>query len=145
MRARYYPTTDMLHVELSSGQSADSEEVMDGFVFDFNAEGKVVGIEVESASERVDLTDIREDLGQIVDDSGGAAVLHTISELARELAVTPRTIQKTIRTMREAGIQIGHRSTDRFDNAPIILNSGDVARIRQWRQEHRPGRPLIRV
>ena len=60
MEVRYYPNSDMLNLRLADQESVESEEVVDGFVFDFDADGKVVGIEVEDASSRVNLTFIKQ-------------------------------------------------------------------------------------
>jgi len=56
MTFRYYPDTDMLHIELSSGVSTESQEVAPGFVLDFDHNNEVVGIEIEDASRVIDLS-----------------------------------------------------------------------------------------
>jgi uncharacterized protein YuzE len=56
MRISYYPDEDMLYISLNNRASADSEEVVDGVVVDYDDEGRVVGIEIEHASTKVDLT-----------------------------------------------------------------------------------------
>ena len=53
---QYYPDTDMLYIKLADDVSAESEEVAPGIVLDFNAENRVVGIEIEDAAQHVDLT-----------------------------------------------------------------------------------------
>jgi uncharacterized protein YuzE len=55
MKMHYYPETDSLYIELNSGISADSREVADGLVVDFDAEGNVVGLDIDHASEKLDL------------------------------------------------------------------------------------------
>jgi uncharacterized protein YuzE len=55
MKLHYYPETDSLYIELNSGISADSREVADGLVVDFDAEGNVVGLDIDHASEKLDL------------------------------------------------------------------------------------------
>ncbi|MEX2229381.1 MAG: DUF2283 domain-containing protein [Dehalococcoidia bacterium] len=58
MKLNYHPDTDSLYIHLSPRPGADAQEIADDFVVDFDAEGNVVGIEVQHASERIDLTRI---------------------------------------------------------------------------------------
>lgn len=55
MKLHYYPETDSLYIDLNSRPSADSREIADGLVADFDAEGNVVGIDIDHASEKLDL------------------------------------------------------------------------------------------
>ena len=48
--------TDMLCIAFSDGISQDSEEVADGLVLDFDSAGRVIGIEIEDASQIVDIS-----------------------------------------------------------------------------------------
>ncbi len=52
---RYDNETDMLYIRLSDGISVESEEVADGIVLDFDADNRVIGVEIEDAGTRVDL------------------------------------------------------------------------------------------
>ncbi len=52
MKVHYFPDTDTLYIELIDVPSVESEEVIDGIVFDYDKEGKVVGIEIEHFTER---------------------------------------------------------------------------------------------
>jgi len=45
VRLHYYPETDSLYIGLSERHSADSREVASGVVLDFDAEGRLVGID----------------------------------------------------------------------------------------------------
>ena len=56
MRFHYYPETDTLYIDLAERPGADTQEVAPGVVLDFDAEGRLVGIEVDHASKTVDLT-----------------------------------------------------------------------------------------
>lgn len=56
MKLRYYPETDTLYIAFRDAASVESEEVSPGVVVDFDAEGDAVGVEVEDASRRVDLS-----------------------------------------------------------------------------------------
>lgn len=55
MRFAYDPATDSLYIHLSDRAAADSDEVTDGVVLDYDAAGVLVGIDVQHASERTDL------------------------------------------------------------------------------------------
>lgn len=56
MKLHYYPETDSLYIDLSSRPSADSREIADGLVVDFDADGNVVRIDIDHASKKLDLT-----------------------------------------------------------------------------------------
>lgn len=56
MRFHYYPETDSLYIELIDRPGADTREVAPGVVLDFDAEQHLVGIDVDHASQRVDLS-----------------------------------------------------------------------------------------
>ena len=54
MRANTYdPEADAAYIYLAEAEIAESEEVADGFVLDFDGEGRIVGIEVLNASRRL--------------------------------------------------------------------------------------------
>ena len=55
MKLHYYPETDSLYIDLNRRPSVDSREVVDGLVVDFDAEGRVVGIDIQHASQSLDL------------------------------------------------------------------------------------------
>lgn len=52
----YYPETDSLYIELSENPSTDSQEVAPNVVLDFDAEGNLVGIDLDHASKFVNLS-----------------------------------------------------------------------------------------
>jgi uncharacterized protein YuzE len=56
MRFHYYPETDSLYIDLSEKTSVDSREVAPGVVLDFDAQGRLVGIDIDQASRIVDLS-----------------------------------------------------------------------------------------
>jgi len=56
MKFHYYPETDSLYIDLSPQKSARSEEVSPGVVLDFDAEGHLVGIDIDHASKILDLS-----------------------------------------------------------------------------------------
>lgn len=52
MKIEYDPKADAMYIRLADGQVADSDEVRPGVVFDFDADGKVLGIEMLDLSQR---------------------------------------------------------------------------------------------
>ena len=56
MRFHYYPETDSLYIELSEKVGADSREIAPGVVLDFDAEGCLIGIDIDHASKIVNLS-----------------------------------------------------------------------------------------
>jgi uncharacterized protein YuzE len=58
MKLSYYSETDSLYIELSEASSADSQEVSAGVVLDFDAAGNLVGIDIDHASEVVNLSSL---------------------------------------------------------------------------------------
>ncbi|HXE30709.1 MAG TPA: DUF2283 domain-containing protein [Terriglobales bacterium] len=58
MKLHYDQSTDSLYIDLNTRPSADSREVADGVVIDFDAAGQVVGIDIQHASQVMDLTSL---------------------------------------------------------------------------------------
>ena len=56
MKFNYYPETDSLYIDLAERPSTDSQEVAPGVVLDFDAEGRLVGIDIDHASQVVNLS-----------------------------------------------------------------------------------------
>ncbi|MDJ0599282.1 MAG: DUF2283 domain-containing protein [Crocosphaera sp.] len=56
MKFNYYPETDSLYISLSEKTSIDSQEIAPNIILDFDTEGKLVGIDIDQASQIVDLT-----------------------------------------------------------------------------------------
>lgn len=55
MKLNYYPETDSLYIDFSERPSAESREVAEGIVLDYDAEGALVGIDIDNASKKVEL------------------------------------------------------------------------------------------
>lgn len=55
MKLNYYPETDSLYIDLSERQSVDSQEIIEGVVLDFDADGKLVGIDIDNARNKIEL------------------------------------------------------------------------------------------
>ena len=55
MKLNYYSETDSLYIDLSEQPSAESREISEGIVLDYDAAGNLVGIDIDNASRKVDL------------------------------------------------------------------------------------------
>jgi uncharacterized protein YuzE len=58
MKLHYYPETDSLYIELREGVSVDTREIADGLNADFGSDGAVVGLDIDGASRRLDLSSL---------------------------------------------------------------------------------------
>ena len=56
MKLHYYPETDSLYIELHPAFSVETREVADGVNLDLAANGIAVGIDIDHASAKLDLT-----------------------------------------------------------------------------------------
>jgi uncharacterized protein YuzE len=54
MKLHYYPETDSLYIELKSAPGAEAREIVEGLVADFDADGNVVGLDIDQASRKLD-------------------------------------------------------------------------------------------
>lgn len=61
MKLNYYPETDSLYINLSEKKSADSKEVAEGVVIDFDESGAIVGIDIDHASKIINLQKLESD------------------------------------------------------------------------------------
>lgn len=61
MKLNYDQVTDSLYIDLNSRPSADSREIQEGVVIDLDAKGKIVGIDIQHASEVLDLATFEAD------------------------------------------------------------------------------------
>lgn len=55
MRLNYHPDMDWLYIDLSEQPSAESREISPGIVLDYDAQGNLVGIDIDNASRKVQL------------------------------------------------------------------------------------------
>ena len=55
MKLAYHQDTDSLYIDLSEHPSVESREVSEGIVLDYDAEGNLVGIDIDNASRKVQL------------------------------------------------------------------------------------------
>jgi uncharacterized protein YuzE len=58
MKLHYYPDTDSLYIELSTVAGAEAREIADGVVADFDTQGRLVGLDIDQASRKLDLSRI---------------------------------------------------------------------------------------
>ncbi len=58
MKLNYYPETDSLYIDLSEKSSVESREISEGVVLDYDAEGNLVGIDIDNASRKVQLKEL---------------------------------------------------------------------------------------
>ena len=54
----YYPDTDSLYIDLIDHASTESKEVSEGVVLDYDAEGNLVGIDIDNASKKLDFKEL---------------------------------------------------------------------------------------
>lgn len=54
MKVNYDPETDTLRIVLSSAPVEESDEEKPGMILDYDREGNVVGLEILTASQRVE-------------------------------------------------------------------------------------------
>lgn len=55
MKLNYYPETDSLYIDLSEQPSAESREISEGVVLDYDSAGNLVGIDIDNASTKVQM------------------------------------------------------------------------------------------
>jgi uncharacterized protein YuzE len=55
MKVNYYADTDSLYIDLSERPSAESREISEGVVLDYDSAGNLVGIDIDNASLKVNL------------------------------------------------------------------------------------------
>ncbi len=58
MRLNYYPETDSLYIDLSEKTRIENKETSEGVVLDYDAEGNLVGIDIDNASKRIQLKEL---------------------------------------------------------------------------------------
>ena len=56
MKLHYYADTDSLYIELKAAAGVETREIADGVNVDLAADGAPVGIDIDHASTKLDLT-----------------------------------------------------------------------------------------
>jgi len=72
MKLNYYSETDSLYIDLTEHPSVESREVSEGIVLDYDANGNLVGIDIDNASRKVRLQELT--LNKL------PATVHTVAE-----------------------------------------------------------------
>jgi len=55
MKIAYYRDTDSLYIDLADRSSAETREISEGVNLDYDEQGVVVGIDIDLASQKLDL------------------------------------------------------------------------------------------
>ncbi len=58
MKLNYYPETDSLYIDLAIKSSFESREISEGVVLDYDEAGHLVGIDIDNASHKLDLSEV---------------------------------------------------------------------------------------
>ena len=58
MKLHYYPETDSLYIELKTTPGTETREIAEGLLADFDAKGDVVGLDIDHASRKLDLSKV---------------------------------------------------------------------------------------
>ena len=58
MKLQYYPETDSLYIDLTGTPGTEAREIVDGLVAVFDGAGNIVGLDIEHASAKLDLSKI---------------------------------------------------------------------------------------
>jgi uncharacterized protein YuzE len=58
MKLNYYPETDTLYIEFSEKASAESKDISEGVVRNYDLEGNLVGMDIDNASKKVSLKEL---------------------------------------------------------------------------------------
>lgn len=58
MKLNYHPETDSLYIDLAERPSVETREISEGVQLDYDADGNLVGIDIDNASAKVQLKDL---------------------------------------------------------------------------------------
>ena len=58
MKLNYHPETDSLYIDLSEKTSVETREISEGVLLDYDVDGHLVGIDIDNASDKVQLKDL---------------------------------------------------------------------------------------
>jgi uncharacterized protein YuzE len=61
MKLHYYPETDSLYIELKTDPGVEVREIASGLIADIGANGDVVGLDIDNASAKLDLSTLETD------------------------------------------------------------------------------------
>ena len=57
MKINYFAETDSLYIEFADASSSESVEISEGVVLDYDANGNLVGIDIDNAGNKIQLQD----------------------------------------------------------------------------------------
>jgi uncharacterized protein YuzE len=95
MKLHYYPETDNLYIELSDKHSVDSHEIEPGVILDFDDETNLVGIAIDQASRKLDLSKL--DTYGVIED---IVDLRCMEDRIGEL---PLSLESVLAELKDAG------------------------------------------
>ncbi|NTU97703.1 MAG: DUF2283 domain-containing protein [Chlorobiaceae bacterium] len=58
MKINYYPDTDSLYIEFSEKESAESIEISEGVILDYDQNGVLVGMDIDNAGKKINLKEL---------------------------------------------------------------------------------------
>jgi uncharacterized protein YuzE len=58
MKLNYHPDTDSLYIDLSERPTVESRQVSEGVVLDYDSSGRLVGIDIDNAANKVELQNL---------------------------------------------------------------------------------------
>ena len=58
MKLSYYRDTDSLYIDLAARPSIETREVSEGVLLDYDEQGNLVGIDIDNASRKLDLSEL---------------------------------------------------------------------------------------
>ena len=137
----YFPDSDTLEITLARGpvdktENAGVDGEHDNILFSYDDQGRIVSITIDAATQAVNLSDITRNRENAI--VGQASEIFTVSSLAKLWKISPRTIQKTVRSMLEAGIAVGVQNSAK---GHIVLTEADAHKIDQWQKNHPHSHP----
>lgn len=132
----YFPDSDTLEITLAHGLVSKTENAgvdgeHDNILFSYDDQGRLVSITIDAATQAVNLSDITQNPENII--TGQTSKMFTVSSLAKSWNVSPRTIQRIIKSMTKAGIGVGLQYSTK---GHIVLTESDAQKIDRWRKGH---------
>jgi len=58
MKFNYYLETDSLYIDLSEKTSVESVEISEGIVIDYDENGNIVGLDIDQASKKINISSL---------------------------------------------------------------------------------------
>lgn len=58
MKLNYYADTDSLYIDLAARPSVETREISEGVLLDYDKDGNLVGIDIDNASNKLDLSEL---------------------------------------------------------------------------------------